>query len=60
MSEEEVSSFTLFPPDTVFFPPFEGHVTILFPSEDDAIAFYQFLRSFISGEIELEAVEGRK
>jgi len=49
-------TFTLFPPDTLFYPPFEKHVTVLFPTEDDAIAYYEFLRAFISGEIELEAV----
>ena len=56
MPEPEDNSFTLLPADTIIFEPFKNHVTILFPTEDDAIAYYEFLRAFISGEIELEAV----
>ncbi len=54
----EDSEFTLMPPGTLVFEPFNGHVTILFPTEDDAIAFYQFLKSFVNGEIDLFAQEG--
>lgn len=60
MSEEVDSEFTLLPPGTVIFEPFQAHVTILFPSDNDAIAFYQFLKSFVAGEIELMAREGEK
>lgn len=53
--EEEIEEFVLLPPGSVIFEPFKKHVTILFPTEDDAIVYHEFLRSFISGEIELEA-----
>ena len=32
------------------------HVIIEFPTTDDAIVFHEFLRSFVLGEIEIEAV----
>ncbi len=53
---EEAEDFTLFPEGTIFFAPFEKHVTIMFPTDEDAIVFHEFLRAFIAGEIELEAV----
>lgn len=55
MPEDNSSTFTLLPPGTVVFEPFEAHVTLLFPDDNDAIAFYEFLRAFVNGEIELEA-----
>ena len=58
--EEEFSEFTVFPPETTFFPPFEGHVTILFPTNDDAIVFYEFLKSFIYGDVDWELTERKK
>ncbi len=51
-----MEDFTLLPVGSVIFEPFEAHVTILFPTHDDAVIYHEFLRAFIAGEIELEAV----
>ena len=57
MPKENSTDFTLLPPGSIIFSPFEGHVTILFPTQEDAIVFHEFLKSFIAGEIILEAVD---
>jgi hypothetical protein len=54
---EEERELTILPYGTLVFAPFDRHVTILFPTEEDAILFHEFLRAFVNKEIELEAVE---
>ncbi len=53
-----MEDFTILPVGTLVLAPFDKHVTLIFPTEEDSIVFHEFLRAFISGEIELEAREG--
>jgi len=50
--------FTLLPVGTVVIQS-ENCVTFEFPSEDDAIAFAEFIHSWVRGEIELEATDNQ-
>jgi hypothetical protein len=55
--EEELNpeAMVLFPEGTEIFSPTEDNeITIKFPTPEDAIIFYEFLRSFNSGEVRLE------
>lgn len=56
---EEIE-LTILPQDTIIFAPFEKHVTLLFPTDEDAIVFHEFLRAFVNKEIDIEAVEGER
>ena len=60
MDDYELDDFTIFPPDTIYYLDNDaGVVTIQFPTPDDAIIFYEFLASFVRGELTLE-ITGKK
>lgn len=56
--EEDYNSedMVLFPEGTEIYPVEGKEITIQFPTQEDAIIFYEFLRSFLSNEISLEIV----
>jgi hypothetical protein len=54
--EEELNpeDMVLFPEGTEIFPPDEeNEIAIKFPTPEDAIIFYEFLRSYSAGDITL-------
>lgn len=61
MGLEEADSddeMQLLPPGTEIFEPDEiNRVTFQFPTEEDAIVFFEFFRAFASGEIKLQIVK---
>jgi hypothetical protein len=59
MEDETPEVMSLFPSGIEIFPPDEENfVAIGFPTSDDAIIFYEFLKSFVTAEITLE-ITGR-
>lgn len=54
---EQSEDLVLFPAGTEIFPPDEENtVAIVFPTNEDAIVFYEFLKSFNNSEIKLEII----
>jgi hypothetical protein len=56
MNEMDSEPFTLFPVGTQVFTCEGNEVSFVFPTPEDAIIFFEFIGSFVRGEIELHAV----